>query len=725
MSKIRFINLIRVIGLILVLCYHLFERFLPGGFLGVDIFFVVSGYLITSIIILEFERNNQFRFMPYIKRRLNRIFPPLLFMLISTLPFIKLLPDDFTANISKQIAAVLGFATNYFEIATGGSYEARLLPHLYIHTWTLSLEIVYYVFWGGFCALIIRSFLKLKEDVRTNVIKGILVCSALIISIFSYINMQYLFSNNLNKSVAYFASQSHIFPFFIGSIFGILFGFKISEKTSLKLRNKAKFFRIFSVVILVVSLCSIVYLAHELKFGTNFVYRHGFLLVDILAGLAIVQARILHEVVSESYIESSAISHFANLSYAIYLFHWPFHIIFSNSLPEIATISTLLFTYVFSLVVYYLVDPMFYAGSNKENKKSDRYCINMRILCIAIIGCIFIDAGILINQKEITSLEEEQMVGSIVQNIDKIENLKVGINSINEHPVLEKDGIYNFDKLDINSEEKQKVSLTPIPEEKKIIEPVIKPKEDESKSQEPSSPPSVPEVKEPEEKTDNVPVKEEVVPIVVDNDGVVDNDNTVDSGSKVDNDNVVDNGGVENETTPLEDAIEKPKSITVIGDSVALGARKNIIDTIPNTYADTKQNRNLQQGYSVIMELQKQGILGEYVVVALGTNGCNTWKTYIDKIITDIEPGHRLLFVTPYDGRWNPSWISYKTTEYLRSIKDTYSFVTIVDWASEVSKDPSLVGADKIHIGGYVKGIKAFTNKIIEGIDEASKKSAK
>lgn len=693
MTKIRFINLVRVLGLILVLGYHLIERFLPGGFLGVDIFFVISGYLITALIFSEFERNNKFCFVPYIKKRFNRIFPPMLFMVVSTLPFVKLLPDDFTANLSRQIAAVLGFATNYFEIAIGGSYEARLLPHLYIHTWTLGLEVAYYIFWGGFCALIIRSFSNVASDIKNKIIKGILVCSAVIVGALSYINMQYLFNTMLNKSVAYLATTSHIFPFFVGSIVGVLFGFKVSDKVSLKLIKRAKFFKIFSSVVLVMILGVIAYLACVVNYGSIFVYRHGFLLVTILTGLAIVLARILHEVVSKRHKESVIIEHLANISYAMYLFHWPFYIICSNIFPKYKAITTLILSYVFSLIVYYLVDPVF-RGSVKKNKK---YVVIEALVCIAVVGCTFVDAKVLLNQKDITALENEQMVGNVVQNIDKIENLKIGINNINEEPVLERKGIYNFDKLDVNSTQKQKVSLTPIPEEKNVVNEA---KTNEYKNEQQVSNDS-------SDMTGSKEVKEKIIPVTVDT-------------------NVVDTSTLEDKTASSTNPVQEGvRTVTLIGDSVALGARKNIIDTIPNTYADTKGSRNLKQGYSVIMELQQRGELGSYVIVALGTNGYSEWKMYIDKIINDLEPGHRLLFVTPYDGRWNSSWFSYKTTEYLRSIKDTYSFVTIVDWAGEVSKDPSLVGADKIHIGGYTKGIKAFTNKIIEGIEEASKKSTK
>ena len=774
--RVRFIDFIRVLGLILVLSYHLFEDFLPGGFLGVDIFFVISGYLITTITISKFEQKKEFNFISYIKRRLNRIFPALFFAIVFTFPFVKLIPSDFTANISKQIAAALGFVTNYFEIANGGSYEARLLPHLYIHTWSLSLEIGYYLFWGVGCALIMR------KNVATNTAKIVLGCVATIMSVLSYLNMQYLFTNNLNKSIAYLSTTSHIFPFFIGSMFGILFGFKLSEKTSAKLKEKAKLFGSFLGGILLLIVSAIIYLCFNVKFGSVFVCKHGFLIIAILTSLAMVITRMLHEVVSPQYKDLTIVSHLANISYPMYLFHWPFYIIFSNSIDSkiIAVITTLVVSYAFSLVVYYFIEPNFYSASfsEKENECAYKKVVNV-LLCVAIVGCLALDVNILANQKTISSLEEEQMVGNVVQNFDRIEDLKKGIENINQEPFLEKDGIYNFDELDINSETEQKVSLTPIPktsntdttkkgeldvspsntpepvpdiEPSNIPEPIpdIEPSNvpEPVQSVEPGNTPGpvlnvehgdtpkpipgtesseIPQIKEPlvdQNKEENQELSnkdpENTKDPVVEHNKETENDSQAtpvanqDSGSET---LVVENGSQEPK--------EEPKTVTLIGDSVALGARKNIVDTVPNTYADTRGNRTLRQGYSIIMDLQRKEEVGDYLIVALGTNGCSEWKKYINKIIEDLEPGHRLLFVTPYDGRWNDTWYSYQTTQYLRSIKDKYPFVTVIDWAAEVFKDTSLVGADKIHIGGYTKGIKAFTKKVIEGIEEASKKPAK
>lgn len=162
MARIRFINIVRVIGLFLILIYHLFKEILPAGFFGVDIFFTFSGYLITSLIVSEAEIKDTFKFKPYIKRRFCRIFPPLLFSIILTLPFTRLISSDFTSGVNKQVAGALGFVTNYFEIIKGGTYESNLIPHLYVHTWSLALEFQYYLFWGIFCKFLQFVILKLN-----------------------------------------------------------------------------------------------------------------------------------------------------------------------------------------------------------------------------------------------------------------------------------------------------------------------------------------------------------------------------------------------------------------------------------------------------------------------------------------------------------------------------------------------------------------------------------
>jgi peptidoglycan/LPS O-acetylase OafA/YrhL len=154
MDKIKWFSVVRVFGVFLILGYHLFYEFLPGGFLGVDIFFTFSGFLITAIIIEEVRKKGGFMLFKFYTRRTRRILIPLFISIALTLPFALLISRDFTVGIGKQIAAALSFTSNWHNIIVGTSYEAQLLPSMYIHMWSLAVEMQFYIAWGFVCALI-------------------------------------------------------------------------------------------------------------------------------------------------------------------------------------------------------------------------------------------------------------------------------------------------------------------------------------------------------------------------------------------------------------------------------------------------------------------------------------------------------------------------------------------------------------------------------------------
>ena len=122
--RIKWFSLIRITGLLLVLLYHFFQTVFPGGFFGVDVFFTFSGFLITALLIEEFNNHQQIDLLGFLKRRFYRIFPPVVVMILVTIPFTFLVRRDYVAGIGGQIAGVLGFMTNFYEMLTGGSYES-------------------------------------------------------------------------------------------------------------------------------------------------------------------------------------------------------------------------------------------------------------------------------------------------------------------------------------------------------------------------------------------------------------------------------------------------------------------------------------------------------------------------------------------------------------------------------------------------------------------------
>ncbi len=158
---------LRAIAVVAVIFYHaqitIFGyQFFKGGFIGVDIFFVISGYLITSIILKELLTNGSFSFKHFYERRIRRILPALLFVMLVSLPFawIYLLPSSFV-DFSKSILYSLGFSSNFYFYYSGQQYGAESgLLKPFLHTWSLSIEEQYYILFPIVLLIIYKYFNK-------------------------------------------------------------------------------------------------------------------------------------------------------------------------------------------------------------------------------------------------------------------------------------------------------------------------------------------------------------------------------------------------------------------------------------------------------------------------------------------------------------------------------------------------------------------------------------
>ena len=122
---------LRAIAVVAVLVYHSEiyigkQQFLAGGFLGVDIFFVISGFLITSIIMSEFERSRKFSLINFYERRIRRLLPALLTVILVSLPFAwQLMLPAQLVDFSKSILSTLAFGSNFYWYATLQEYGAE------------------------------------------------------------------------------------------------------------------------------------------------------------------------------------------------------------------------------------------------------------------------------------------------------------------------------------------------------------------------------------------------------------------------------------------------------------------------------------------------------------------------------------------------------------------------------------------------------------------------
>ena len=136
---------LRAIAIIFVVIYHLKPQWIPGGFIGVDVFFVISGYLITSLVVRRID-DNRFSATSFYAARIRRLFPALLLVLTTSLvwAWLRLLPSDF-ASLGRHTAATLGFFENFLLKRESGYFDEAANFKPLAHAWSLSIEEQFYL----------------------------------------------------------------------------------------------------------------------------------------------------------------------------------------------------------------------------------------------------------------------------------------------------------------------------------------------------------------------------------------------------------------------------------------------------------------------------------------------------------------------------------------------------------------------------------------------------
>ena len=143
----RDIDGLRAVAVLSVVLFHAFPGWLRGGFIGVDVFFVISGFLISSILLRELEAGS-FSFAQFYARRVKRIFPALILVMVACLGFgwLALFPDEYQ-QLGKHVAGGAGFAANFFYWAQVGYFDTAADTKPLLHLWSLGIEEQFYILW--------------------------------------------------------------------------------------------------------------------------------------------------------------------------------------------------------------------------------------------------------------------------------------------------------------------------------------------------------------------------------------------------------------------------------------------------------------------------------------------------------------------------------------------------------------------------------------------------
>lgn len=659
-TRYAWLSLLRAYGVVLVLLFHFFPWIMPGGFIGVDVFFVFSGYLITSLLVKEFRKQGKVSLVAFYKRRFRRLFPALFVMLVITLALSLTIPADFRADIARQTAAALSWTTNFYEIAGGQSYADALLPHLFVHTWTLSIEMQYYLVWGLLLTIVLPFFISTSSDGRRSIVRSrkIVALIAGVLALVSYIVMQVMLIGAEDPSAAYYSTFSHAFPILIGSAIGALAGFGRSGLV----RRFERLDQRLGIVITIVSLLAITALAFFLPFDNRLVYSVGLLLTSLLVGLIILVGRGAQKTL-QHLPEPQILQYLADRSYSIYLFHWPMMIIVLewaralfgpvqvglNPLYILAAVLGLALTFVASHLSYKFIEKPF--GSSAQKRKPEPVDDSLSVT----------NPLPAVSEREIASAK----TGSF--------------SSIRREP--ERDDT--------------QVKLTPARVRKRRIALVVV---------------AVVALLS----TSSIAVASAPNKTTIESDyqvGLLELDrHQLESSHEI----LVRTGmggSMDGEPGP----IVKPGTVTVIGDSVTIYPAEEIT-ALTGAQVDAEVSRAMVNGIRILEEYQANRMLGETVVIALATNAhADSFESAVS-LCDMLAPGHRLIFVTGYG---NESMDELAND--LRSLPDTYSFVTIADWNEAVAEHDDLLAADGYHLAGQ-EAIDLYVSVVVEAIEEAKDK---
>ncbi len=334
---------LRAIAVSAVIIYHaqirIFDKLIfSGGFLGVDIFFVISGYLITFLILKENQTNNNFSIKNFYERRARRILPALLMMLVVMFPlaYFVLIPSDLKEYAISNLFSI-SFISNYFFYFSEteyGTIDSFLKPLL--HTWSLGVEEQFYIFFP----FLMLFFLNKKRSLKSFIL--------------SFLFLSFLLSSYVsvtNKELSFFSLPTRIWELFFGSIVAYLIFFnklKTVKKNILNLLSNIGFLLIILSFIF---------------FEKNTYHPSYFTLIPIMSTCFIILNFNSTNLVKK-FLSMKLIVFTGLISYSLYLYHYPIfsfsrYFFYATELNQYEKIFILFIIFFASYLSYYFIEKPF------------------------------------------------------------------------------------------------------------------------------------------------------------------------------------------------------------------------------------------------------------------------------------------------------------------------------------------------------------------------------